>query len=427
MTTPFASNIINIPTSEALTPNQKRIRLFNVEQPLELSMKEFDEEWWPLVSNVWTGYSYKNNVNGDSWKVFVCRLNKHNKSSTRKEGVPYEKRRVTKIRPSNMCYAKIKVQRYAFEKKVRIERFKDSPDHSHSLEESEKLKRSNAVRDLIIQEALKNYRPPEILSAVKEYATDNLDLGESVKELRRMEVTNIKYKVRGSLDAHLIGNPKRGSDIRDAISFLKEQGYLVEFYEVSHLSTYGFVFIHPNQLKNLEQHGWLTLIDSTHKTNKYDCRLFTLYIRNSYGCWDVGAHFFVSNEDSDTIMQSLKIVRQFAHHWSPRYFLSDQSNIESNSIKMAFPGLKNGEQECDIFFCTVHVMRTWMSKIYDKKTRQKMIEAMHKRTKIGCGDLVQQAINECPNPIIKQYISRNYVKNTYQWELWALQHSPLLL
>ena len=81
MTTPFASNIINIPTSEALTPNQKRIRLFNVEQLLELSMKEFDEEWWPLVSNVWTGYSYKNNVNRDSWKVFVCHLNKHNKSS----------------------------------------------------------------------------------------------------------------------------------------------------------------------------------------------------------------------------------------------------------------------------------------------------------------------------------------------------------
>src|ERR1043165_6694127 len=174
------------------------------------------------MSNVWTRYNYKNNVNGDSWKVFVCRLNKHNKSSTRKEGVPYEKRRVTKIRPSNMCYSKIKVQRYAFEKKVRIERFKDSPDHSHSLEESEKLKRSNAVRDLIIQEASKNYRPPEILSAVKEYATDNLDLGESVKELRQMEVTNIKYKVRESLDTHLIGNPKRGSDIQDAISFLKE-------------------------------------------------------------------------------------------------------------------------------------------------------------------------------------------------------------
>ena len=56
-----------------------------------------------------------------------------------------------------------------------------------------------------------------------------------------------------------------------------------------------------------------------------------------------------------------------------------------------------------------------------------MIHAMHKRTKIGCVDLVQQAINECPNPTIKQYILRNYVKNTHQWVLWMWQHSFLLL
>ena len=153
--TPFASNIINIPISEASTPNQKRNILFNVEQPLELSMEEFDKEWWPLVSNIWTRFSYKNNVNGDSWKVFTCRFNKHNKSSTRKEGIPHEKRRITRIRPANLCCAKIKVQRYVFEQKVRIERFKNSPDHSHSLEESERLKRPRIVRDLVIQEVQK--------------------------------------------------------------------------------------------------------------------------------------------------------------------------------------------------------------------------------------------------------------------------------
>ncbi|PKC51842.1 hypothetical protein RhiirA1_482862, partial [Rhizophagus irregularis] len=98
------------------------------------------------------------------------------------------------------------------------------------------------------------------------------------------EVTNIKYKVRGPLDTHLVGDPKRKLDIREAISFLKNRGYLVERYEIPDLSTYGFIFMHPNHLKNLEQHGWLSLIDSTHKTNRYDYRLFTLYIRNSYGC-----------------------------------------------------------------------------------------------------------------------------------------------
>jgi len=115
----------------------------------------------------------------------------------------------------------------------------------------------------------------------------------------------------------------------------------------------------------------------------------------------------------------LKIIKQFACHWNPRYFLSDQSNIESNGIKMAFLGLENGEQECDIIFCTVHIMRTWISRIYHKKTRQKMIQAMYKRTRIGCENLVQQAINECPIPTIKQYISRNYTRNIHQWALCA--------
>ena len=137
--------------------------------------------------------------------------------------------------------------------------------------------------------------------------------------------------------------------------------------------TYSFAFVHPNQIENLEKYGWLTLIDSTHKTNRYDYRLFTLYIRNSYGCWDVGAHFFISNKNFDTIAKALIIIRQFAPHWRPRYILQDQSNTETNSIKLAFPGLKNGEQECDTLICTVHLVRTWMSKIYDVKTRQKMI------------------------------------------------------
>jgi len=69
------------------------------------------------------------------------------------------------------------------------------------------------------------------------------------------------------------------------------------------------VFAHSEQLKKLERHGWLTLIDSTYKTNRYDWRLFTLYVRDTYGCWNVGAHFFVSSEDADTVAEALTIIR----------------------------------------------------------------------------------------------------------------------
>ncbi|RHZ86875.1 hypothetical protein Glove_43g65 [Diversispora epigaea] len=310
-------------------------------------------------------------------------------SSEWKEGVPSNKRRKTKIRPPNLCFAKIKVTQFFQEGKIKIKRFPDSPNHMHSLEESDKVKRSQIIRNLVVQEAIKNYHPPAILNAVKEYASEKMDL------------------VHGALDAHLIGNINKEQDIRESIFFLEQHKYYVERFFISHKSTNGFVFIHPNQIPNLEKFGWLSLINSTHKTNRYDYRLFTLYIRNGYGCWNVDAHFFVSNEDSDTISEALKIVRQFAH----------QSNIEEKSIKLAFPGLINGEQECE----------TWMHKIYEVDTRKKMTQAMYKWTRIGCEALIREAIDQCPVQSIKQYIKRYYFKNNHQWALWARQHSPLLL
>lgn len=297
----------------------------------------------------------------------------------------------------------------------------------HLLEENDRIKRSKAVKTLVENEAIKNYSPPEITAAVKKYAMTKLGLGASVRELNRKEVTNIKYKVRGPMEAHLIGSSNLKLDILDSITYLKNQGYLVENYCVPQQSTKGIVFAHPEQLKKLECYGWLTLIDSMHKTNWYDWRLFTLYIHDTFGCWNTGAHFFVSNEDGNIIAEALLIIRNKYCRWSPCYMLLDQSNIEAKSIKQAFPSVIAGEQECQIILCVVHVMRTWIQKIYDKKTRDIMIAVMHKRTKIGCESLVQDAINSCPVSTLQNYIKRNYTKNIHQWGMWARQHSPLLL
>ncbi|CAB4374747.1 unnamed protein product [Rhizophagus irregularis] len=173
--------------------------------------------------------------------------------------------------------------------------------------------------------------------------------------------------------------------------------YRVENYHVFHRSTKsikstkGIVFAHPTQLEKLRSHEWLTLIDSTHKTNKYNWRLFTLYVRDTYGCWNVGAHFFVSNKDCDTVSEA----------------------IEAKAIKKAFPRISAGEQKCEVILCVIHVTRTWMTKIYEKQTRDVMNAAMHKKTKIGSEKLVQDAINDCPVPTIQNYIKRNFMKNTF--------------
>ena len=268
-----------------LTPDEIRSLIFNVNSTLEIPIGDFDDNWWPLVTNIWTQWNSWRLANGDSWKVFACRLTKHRESSKRqKENIPINKRRKTAIRPSNICQAKIKVTRLVSLGVIKIERYSNSPDHTHDLRENDRVKRSQAVRTLVEKEAVKNYTPPAITAAVKEYATTELGLGLSVCDLRRKEVANIKYKIRGPMEAHLIGNRDLKKDMVEAISYLTNQGYQVESYYISQRSTKGFVFAHPEQLKKLLHHGWLTLIDSTHKTNRYDWRLFTLYIRDSYGC-----------------------------------------------------------------------------------------------------------------------------------------------
>jgi len=135
----------------------------------------------------------------------------------------------------------------------------------------------------------------------------------------------------------------------------------------------------------------------------------------------------VDGEDSAIVTNALKIVRRFAPNWSPRYILPDQSAVEANAINKVFRGLEAGEMECSVILCTVHVMRTWMSKIYDDAARNKMILAMHRRTRAGCAENVQQAIELAPTPTVKNYIMKNYANNMEKWALWARQHSPLLL
>ncbi|PKK60573.1 hypothetical protein RhiirC2_719011 [Rhizophagus irregularis] len=202
----------------------------------------------------------------------------------------------------------IKVFWIASSNVVQVEKHKNSPNHTHSLSEINRLKQPKAIRSLVEIEAAKNYSTSTITSAVKKYAMLELGLGKPVRELKRKEVANIKYKVCGPAETYLIGNLNLKLDISDSISYLMEQGYRVKKYCVSQRSTRGIVFAHPEQLKKLEHHGWLTLIDSTHKTNQYNWHLFTLYVCDTYGCWNVGAHFFVRSKDADTVAEALIII-----------------------------------------------------------------------------------------------------------------------
>ena len=159
---------------------------------------------------------------------------KHRESSTwQKENILNKKCQITKTRPSDICSAIVKVFWIASSNVVQVERYKNSPNHTHSLLEIDRVKQPEVIRNLVEIEAAKNYSPPAITSAIKKYATLELGLGKCARELKRKEVTNIKYKVRGPMETCLIGNSNLKLDISESVSYLKEQGYLIETYHVS--------------------------------------------------------------------------------------------------------------------------------------------------------------------------------------------------
>ncbi|RIA79270.1 hypothetical protein C1645_841115 [Glomus cerebriforme] len=120
---------------------------------------------------------------------------------------------------------------------IQVERYKNSPNHIHSLLEIDRLKWPKAIRILVKIEAAKNYLPLTITSAVKEYTTLELGLDEPACKLKCKEVVNIKYKVREPAETHLVKNLNLKLDISESISYLTKQEYHVKNYCISQWST----------------------------------------------------------------------------------------------------------------------------------------------------------------------------------------------
>ncbi|CAG8744918.1 16051_t:CDS:2, partial [Cetraspora pellucida] len=139
-----------------------------------LSTEDFNKQW-ALVNNFWTKYNSYILDNGNEHKTFVCRLSKPQES--------------TRIRITWLAALNI----------VRIERVSGTSDHSHSIEESDMRKWLKFIKDMVDNEAIKDYKPPTIAN-----------------------------KLVGPMNSHFVGDANLKPDILNTIKFLIENNYQVE-------------------------------------------------------------------------------------------------------------------------------------------------------------------------------------------------------
>jgi len=401
-----------------------RLKLFNVEEPLTFSLQEFESKW-KEVDNVWVQFGTTKTLKSDShgWtKTYDCRFRKRKTSSARSQDIPVEKQRKTSAREANLCEAQITVTLKNGVVTVR-KTYVTGPNHTHDLKASDIIKKPSEVVQFIEAEATKGYRAPAIKGAAADHFSER-QIG--VEFLQLENVLYRQHKVRGGLNAPYVGAVNIVDDLRESLEWLKSKAYLVEGFEEPEYR--GFAFATEDNLDILRKSGHFAIMDSTHKTNKHNWKLYTVLVRDAFGTWLPGGHFFVTGEEQNIVGKGLLILKRWARSWTPRYFLIDLSSIEENAVNIAFPGIASGEQNVAIFYCTWHSRKALERNLRSfGKGYDLMLQAMYKITRTGCEQLVTEAINKLPLDQNKKYIRRNWLKNTAKWAMWSRQHSPLLL
>ena len=92
-----------------------------------------------------------------------------------------------------------------------------------------------------------------------------------------------------------------------------------------------------------------------------------------------------------------------------RYFIVDLSSIEENAINRTFRGLVAGEQEVGVFYCSWYSRQALQPNLGSYgKGYELMLQAMYKFTRMGCEQLVEEAIQKLPLEQNKKYVRRNW-------------------
>ena len=116
----------------------------------------------------------------------------------------------------------------------------------------------------------------------------------------------------------------------------KESSICDDFVKVDGKDGLLFVYQEPWQKRLLERYGnELSLLDATYRTTRYALPLFFLVVKTNVDYQVVGV-FVTESETEDAITEALSIIKDWNPKWNPRYFMTDYSLEEINSIRNNF-------------------------------------------------------------------------------------------
>lgn len=81
----------------------------------------------------------------------------------------------------------------------------------------------------------------------------------------------------------------------------------------------------------------MCLLDATYRTTRYALPLFFLCVRTNVS-YEVVASFITQNEDSESIAEALRTLREWNLEWMPQYCMVDFDTAEITALEEVFSG-----------------------------------------------------------------------------------------
>jgi MULE transposase domain len=332
----------------------------------------------------------------------------------------------------------------------------DGFPHTHSLDESDMFKINEAVKCAVEAELAKGYDAKTVTNTFqskgKEGCYEALEAAGG-KYLERSTVQGWKQKLKTTAT---LTNPRKTNTNRDWVDELSEAEAWCKLdknlhYEVIYSQSQageelpGIVWASNHRLKTLAERGYLTLFDSTHKTNQKEWKLFTWMVRTEVNIYLPCAGALIQSEDGNSIGKAMSVVRDWTKEesgqdWKIRYCLTDDSAAEQRAVQIAFPKDDSIYGSVQHFYCKWHSKMTLDRQLSGEQLRQanEHLKAalFSRRTETGCDESIQAAIDSIPNGTKirrrgKDWDPKKYIENEWKatkkhWANYARQDDYIL-
>ncbi|GBF64415.1 2,5-diamino-6-ribosylamino-4(3H)-pyrimidinone 5'-phosphate reductase [Trichophyton mentagrophytes] len=224
-------------------PNLGRVRqlLFEVKEPVELSLEEFTM-YWPFIDNIWVKQRSTSTKDGlHVTDYYMCRLRRPTCKRPPQRPLPDGKRPRNKVvREGGTCNFQIRVVKFeGAHTTITISRSPNSSSaHSHDLDYIDKVKKNSGVMEYVRQEAAQGYLPASIFAKLREDPQQLEAAGG--KHLTTIDVRNVSGKWRSNHPG-LTLRPHEGYAYQNGLGVYKVQ-------DGQHINRPPAIIAHPRAM-----------------------------------------------------------------------------------------------------------------------------------------------------------------------------------